>query len=277
MKTATVEGKVAIVTGGGRGIGHAMTLGLARAGASVVISAARQTDEVRTVADDINAELGARRVLALQADVTREADCRRLVDEAIATFGGLHILVNNAGRGMKYVSPTFLTEPTRFWEVDSDTWRTIVDTNVNGPFLMAKAAVPHMVHQRWGRVINITMNHDTMRRAGFSPYGPSKAALESETVIWAQDLLGTGVTVNGLLPGGATDTGMIPDGVPEAVRRQLLRPEVMVEPLLWLASEAAADITGTRLNAAHWDSTLPAERAATAALENAGWANQAAH
>jgi NAD(P)-dependent dehydrogenase (short-subunit alcohol dehydrogenase family) len=60
------------------------------------------------------------------------------------------------------------------------------------------------------------MNHDTMRRAGFSPYGPSKAALESETVIWAQDLAGTGVTVNGLLPGGATDTGMIPDGVPEA-------------------------------------------------------------
>jgi 3-oxoacyl-[acyl-carrier protein] reductase len=277
MKTATVEGKVAIVTGGGRGIGHAMTLGLARAGASVVISAARQTDEVRTVADDINAELGARRVLALQADVTQEADCRRLVDEAIATFGGLHILVNNAGRGMKYVSPTFLTEPTRFWEVDSDTWRTIVDTNVNGPFLMAKAAVPHMVRQRWGRVINITMNHDTMRRAGFSPYGPSKAALESETVIWAQDLLGTGVTVNGLLPGGATDTGMIPDSVPEAVRRQLLRPEVMVEPLLWLASEAAAGITGTRLNAAHWDSTLPAERAAAAALENAGWANQAAH
>jgi 3-oxoacyl-[acyl-carrier protein] reductase len=276
MNTASLEGKVAIVTGGGRGLGHAITLGLARAGASVVISAARQTDEVRTVADDINAVLGARRVLALQADVTREADCRRLVDAAIAAFGGLHILVNNAGRGMKYVSPTFLTEPTRFWEVDSDTWRTIVDTNVNGPFLMAKAAVPHMLRQRWGRVINITMNHETMRRAGFSPYGPSKAALESETVIWAQDLAGTGVTVNGLLPGGATDTGMIPDGLPEAVRRQLLQPEVVVAPLLWLASEAAADITGSRLNAARWDRALPAERAAAAALENAGWANQAA-
>lgn len=277
METASLERKVAIVTGGGRGLGHAMTLGLARAGASVVISAARQTDEVRRVADDINALLGVRRVLALQADVTREADCRHLVDEAITAFGGLHILVNNAGRGMKYVSPTFLTEPTRFWEVDSDTWRTIVDTNVNGPFLMAKAAVPHMVRQRWGRVINITMNHDTMRRAGFSPYGPSKAALESETVIWAQDLAGTGVTVNGLLPGGATDTGMIPDGVPDAVRRQLLRPEVMVEPLVWLASEASAAVTGTRLNAARWDSARPQEEAAAAALENAGWANQASH
>jgi 3-oxoacyl-[acyl-carrier protein] reductase len=275
METASLRGKVAIVTGGGRGLGHAMTLGLAHAGASVVISAARQTDEVRRVAEDINAMLGARRVLALQADVTQEADCRRLVDEAIAAFGGLHILVNNAGRGMKYVSPSFLTEPTRFWEVDSETWRTIVDTNVNGPFLMAKAAVPHMLRQRWGRVINITMNHETMRRAGFSPYGPSKAALESETVIWAQDLAGTGVTVNGLLPGGATDTGMIPDGVPDAVRRQLLRPEVMVEPLLWLASEASAGITGNRLNAARWDSALPAEQAAAAALENAGWVNQA--
>ena len=276
MKTASLAGKVAIVTGGGRGLGHAMTLGLARAGASVVVSAARRSDEVHAVADAINAELGARRVLALQADVTREADCRRLVDEAVAAFGGLHILVNNAGRGMKFVSPTFLTEPTRFWEVDSDTWRTIVDTNVNGPFLMARAAVPHLLRQGWGRVINITMNHETMRRAGFSPYGPSKAALESETVIWAQDLAGTGVTVNGLLPGGATDTGMIPDGVPDAVRSQLLRPEVMVEPLLWLASDASAATTGARLNAARWDAALPAEQAAAAALENAGWANGAA-
>jgi len=274
MNTALLEGKVAIVTGGGRGLGHAMTLGLVRAGASVVISAAREGHEIDRVADEINVMLGVRRVLAVQADVTQEADGRRLVDEALATFGGLHILVNNAGRGMKYVSPTFLTEPTRFWEVDSDTWRTIIDTNVNGPFLMAKAAVPQMLHQQWGRIINITMNHQTMRRAGFSPYGPSKAALESETVIWAQDLAGSGITVNGLLPGGATDTGMIPDGVSEALRSQLLRPEVMVEPLLWLASESSANVTGMRLDAARWDSTLTPDRAAAAALEHAGWVSQ---
>ncbi|MEE9095261.1 SDR family NAD(P)-dependent oxidoreductase [Pseudarthrobacter phenanthrenivorans] len=274
MNTASLAGKVAIVTGGGRGLGHAMTLGLVRAGASVVISAAREGHEIDRVADEINVMLGVRRVLAVQADVTQEADCRRLVDEALATFGGLHVLVNNAGRGMKYVSPTFLTEPTRFWEVDSDTWRTIIDTNVNGPFLMAKAAVPQMLHQQWGRIINITMNHQTMRRAGFSPYGPSKAALESETVIWAQDLAGSGITVNGLLPGGATDTGMIPDGVSEALRSQLLRPEVMVEPLLWLASESSANVTGMRLDAARWDSTLTPDRAAAAALEHAGWVSQ---
>jgi NAD(P)-dependent dehydrogenase (short-subunit alcohol dehydrogenase family) len=118
------------------------------------------------------------------------------------------------------------------------------------------------------------MNHETMRRAGFSPYGPSKAALESETVIWAQDLAGSGVTVNGLLPGGATETGMIPEGVSEAVRSRLLQPEVMVEPLLWLASDASAGVTGARLDAARWDSSLPPEQAAAAAVEPAGWENQ---
>jgi 3-oxoacyl-[acyl-carrier protein] reductase len=263
--------KVAIVTGGGRGLGRAMAEGLARASVRVVISAARDLDEVRRSADAINAACGELRVRALQADVTREDDCARLVDEALAGFGGLHILVNNAGRGMKYVSPTFLTEPTRFWEVDGATWRSIIDTNVNGPFLMAKAALPHLLGQGWGRIVNITMNHETMRRAGFSPYGPSKAALESETVIWAQDLAGTGVTVNGLLPGGATDTGMIPEGVPDTVRRQLLRPEVMVEPLLWLASDASAGVSGTRLVAARWDASLPPEQALAAACESAGW------
>ncbi len=276
MTTHDFEGRVAIVTGGGRGLGRAMALGLAWAGASVVISAAREPDEIRAVADGINETLGADRVRAVQADVTREADCLNLVGEAITAFGGLHILVNNAGRGMKYVSADFLTEPTRFWEVDTGTWRTIIDTNVNGPFLMAKAAVPHLLRQGWGRIVNITMNHETMRRAGFSPYGPSKAALESETVIWAQDLAGTGVTVNGLLPGGATDTGMIPEGVSEAVRRHLLRPDVMVEPLLWLASDASADVTGARLDAARWETAVPPEQAAAGALEPAGWANQTA-
>ena len=71
---------------------------------------------------------------------------------------------------------------------------------------MAREIAPHMIKRGWGRIINISMNHETMRRTGFSPYGPSKAALESETIIWAQDLAGTGVTVNSLLPGGATAT-----------------------------------------------------------------------
>ena len=155
--------------------------------------------------------------------MTSEQDAARVVQTALERFGRLDILVNNAGRGMKYVSDHFMTEPTRFWEVAPATWRLVIDTNVNGPFLMARAAVPQFLRAGWGRIVNVSMNHATMRRAGFSPYGPSKAALESETVIWAADLAGTGVTVNALLPGGATLTGMIPDELSSRCTRETAR------------------------------------------------------
>ncbi|MGV7245931.1 SDR family NAD(P)-dependent oxidoreductase, partial [Caballeronia sp. M23-90] len=198
--------------------------------------------------------------------VANPADAQRVVAMALSRWGRLDILVNNAGRGMKYVSERFLTEPTRFWEVDPETWRMVIDTNVNGPFLMTRAAVPHMIAGGWGRIVNMSMNHDTMRRRGFSPYGPSKAALESETAIWAQDLEGSGITVNALLPGGATDTGMIPPGLPQDVRATLLAPDVVVAPLLWLVSSKADDVNGRRLVATQWSATDPEK-----ALEEAGW------
>jgi NAD(P)-dependent dehydrogenase (short-subunit alcohol dehydrogenase family) len=110
-----------------------------------------------------------------------------------------------------------------------------------------------------------------MRRRGFSPYGPSKAALESETIIWSQDLAGTGVTVNALLPGGATLTGMIPDGVPEQARAALLHPAIMVPPLLWLVSPESDGVTGRRLVATRWRTDLIGQEAAEAASDQAGW------
>ena len=225
-----LAGQVAIVTGGGRGLGRAMTLGLAQAGVRVIATAARELAEVEAVAKEAERECGDDRVRPLLADVTRAADCAAAVREAVARFGRLDILVNNAGRGMKYVSDTFLTEPTRFWEVAPDTWRLVIDTNVNGPFLMARAAVPAMLERGSGRIVNVSMNRETMRRRGFSPYGPSKAALDSETAIWAQDLADSGITVNALLPGGATLTGMIPEGLPDSARAGLLSPEIVVPP-----------------------------------------------
>lgn len=266
MTEKMLNGRVAIVTGGGRGLGRAMTLGLARAGVRVAATAAREPAEVEQVAADIRAECGEDRVLPLLADVTREDDCARVVAAALKRWQRLDILVNNAGRGMKYVSDRFLTEPTRFWEVEPETWRMVMDTNVNGPFLMASAAVPQFLAAGWGRIINISMNHETMRRRGFSPYGPSKAALESETTIWAQDLEGTGITVNALLPGGAALTGMIPPTVDGAVRAALLDPDVMVAPLLWLASAAADGVSGRRLLANRWREGNPMD-----AIEEAGW------
>lgn len=248
-----------------------MALGLARAGANVVLTSARNRREIEQVAEEAAKSPAAGKIKLHLADVAREEDCQRVVSETVPEFGGVHILVNNAGRGMRFVSEKFFDTPTKFWETDPAVWKMIVDTNVNGPFLMARAAAPHMLKQRWGRIVNISINHETMRRAGFSPYGPSKAALESETIIWAQDLAGTGVTVNALLPGGATDTGMVPAGLAPHLRQKLLHPDIMILPLLWLVSEAASGVTGSRFAANLWDAALPTERAAEKARTTAGW------
>ncbi|MBV8136293.1 MAG: SDR family oxidoreductase [Deltaproteobacteria bacterium] len=263
---APLEGKAAIVTGGGRGMGRSMVLGLARAGAKVIATAARERQEL----DRVVAEAPRDAVVPMIADVTNVQDCAALVAETLQRFGKLDVLVNNAGRGMKYVSEDFITEPTRFWETDPETWRLIIDTNVNGPFLMARAAVPSMISAGWGRIINHSVNFLTMQRRGFSPYGPSKAALESETQIWAQELAGTGVTVNAILPGGATLTGMIPESYPEAARKQLLDPDIVVAPLLYLASEASDGITGKRFDSSKWNADLPVEEAGLLCARDAG-------
>jgi NAD(P)-dependent dehydrogenase (short-subunit alcohol dehydrogenase family) len=254
-----LAGRVAIVTGGGRGLGRAMTLGLARAGVAVVATAARERNEVDAIAANADA---ADRVLPMLADVSKEGDCERVVAAAIKHFGRLDILVNNAARGMKYVSQSFMTEPTRFWQTPPDVWRLIIETNVVGPFLMTRTAVPHMIAAGWGRIINITINADTMRRPGFSPYGPSKAALESATIIWSQDLAGAGVTVNALLPGGPTLTGMIPASFPNELRATLLDPAIVVPPLCWLASTKSDGVTGKRFVAKDWREDDPQAAAA---------------
>jgi NAD(P)-dependent dehydrogenase (short-subunit alcohol dehydrogenase family) len=260
-KESALNGRVAIVTGGGRGLGRAMALGLAKAGATVVATAARERDEIERLARDADAG-GVGAIRPMLADVTREDDCTRTVAETLERFGRLDILVNNAGRGMKYVSEDFLTEPTRFWETPTAAWRLVIETNVVGPFLMARAAVPAMLEGRWGRIVNISMSAETMRRRGFSPYGPSKAALESATTIWAQDLADTGITVNALLPGGATLTGMIPASFPGHLRATLLDPEVMVAPLLWIASTKSDGVTGRRFIANTWRADEPGSEAA---------------
>ena len=148
MASGDLSGKTAIVTGAGRGLGRAMALGLARAGAYVVITAARTRLELDAVVDGVAKAHPGRTVCALMADVTRDEDCRRVVSQTIREFGAVHILVNNAGRGMRFVSESFFDTPTKFWQTDPAAWRMIIDTNVNGPFLMARAVVPHMLQQR---------------------------------------------------------------------------------------------------------------------------------
>lgn len=255
--------KVAIVTGASRGLGLTMAKGLADAGYAVVMTAAEDAKALTAASCAINATTAPNRTSSIVADVSSAQACEQVARHALDRFGGLDILINNAGRGMRYVSDTFLTDPTRFWEVEPDIWRMVIDTNVNGPFLMARAVVPHLLSKGWGRIVNISMNRDTMRRRGFSPYGPSKAALESETAIWTQDLAGSGITVNALLPGGATLTGMIPASTPNDVKQTLLDPQIIVPPLLWLVSAQADSVTGKRVIASQWQPGI-------AAFEDAG-------
>ena len=133
-----LDGKVAIVTGGGRGLGRAIAEGYMQEGCRVVVTAARERTEI----DSFVSAWGRDKALALLANVTEYLVCEDVISKTISHFGRIDILVNNAGRGMKYVSPTFMTEPARFWKTDPETWKMVIDTNVNGPFFMARAAVP---------------------------------------------------------------------------------------------------------------------------------------
>ena len=232
--------RVAIVTGGGRGIGRAIALAYASAGADVVISAARSLAEVSSVAARASELAGA--IHPMQADVTDDRDVQRLVDRALAIHGRVDVLVNNAARGMRFVNERFMTEPQPFWEAEPDAWRLVTETNIVGVFLMSRAVVPHMLAAGRGSIINVTINHETMVRRGFSPYGPSKAALEAMTKVWEAELDGTGVVINLLAPGGATATGMIPEGARPPM--PLLGPEIVVPGALHLA---VTDRSGQRI------------------------------
>jgi NAD(P)-dependent dehydrogenase (short-subunit alcohol dehydrogenase family) len=250
-----LDGKVAIVTGAGRGIGRAIAEAYLQEGASVTVTAAREQSEL----DQLARQDWPERVLALLADVTNPEACEQVVDQTIQRFGHVDILVNNAGRGMKYVSSSFLTEPTRFWETEPSVWRMIIDTNVNGPFYMARTVVTRLLElQRAGSIINIGVSYTTMKRRGFSPYGPSKAALESASAIWAQELSEARIRVNILLPGGrGINTGMVPSEVPAEVQARLLQPEVIQAPAVFLASDASQELTGRRLIATEWSAANP--------------------
>lgn len=242
-----LRGVHVLVTGGTSGLGLAMSRALVAAGAQVALTG-RDVRRAEQVASDLGP--GA---VGLGLDVRDEASVTRGAAQARDLLGGLDVLVNNAGIGMRTVNPRFLEEPHPFWEVTPDGWRDVIATNFTGYFLMAREVAPWLVAQGSGRIVNISLNYETMRRRGFVPYGPSRAGAESLSRIMAADLAGTGVTVNILAPGGATATGMIPEHLPPQARTGLIDPAVMGPPIVYLASPAAADVHDERIVATEFE------------------------
>jgi NAD(P)-dependent dehydrogenase (short-subunit alcohol dehydrogenase family) len=247
---ARADGVRVLVTGGTSGLGEAMAAALLDAGARVVVTG-RDGDRARAAAERLGA--GA---VGVGMDVRDEHSVARGVDETVGALGGLDVLVNNAGIGMRTVNPRFLTDPQPFWAVSPDGFRDLVATNLTGYFLVAREVVPRLLAVGGGRVVNISMNHSTMTRRGFVPYGPARAGAEALSRVMAADLAGTAVTVNVLLPGGATATGMIPDDLPAEHRAALLPADVMAAPIRWLCSPAAAGVHDERIVATEFTDWL---------------------
>jgi NAD(P)-dependent dehydrogenase (short-subunit alcohol dehydrogenase family) len=267
MTHASLRDRVVLITGAGRGIGREFAGVLARAGCRLMLTA-RSATELAQAAAELEAIAGPGRIVTATADVRDPEACEQAVARTVDAFGALHVLVNNAGIGMLRISATFNTEPVKFWEVDPAGFADIMTINAFGPFHMARAAVPRMLEQGFGRIINISTSQVTMVRPGYVPYGPSKAALEAMSRAMADQLAGTGVSVNVLLPGGATDTRFIPG---EGVGRrgadgQLLPVSIMNAALLWLASDAANGVSGRSFVGKLWDATLPPDEAAAKAM-----------
>lgn len=277
-----LDGRVALITGSGRGFGRELALAYARAGAKVVLTAGRNRAELDEALAMVDA-VAPGSAVGMVSDVASPSDCDRLVEMAHLAFGAIDILVNNAARGPIDAMPVYdIANPLPFWTPTPDHYAQVVMTNVVGPFLMARALVPAMVERGFGRIINISTSRPTMVRRGSGPYGATKAALEVSTRIWADDLQGTGVTVNALLPGAASDTALIPgdniglrsleDFRPGHGPRGdlgriagLLPADILVPPALWIASDLSAAWTGRRVVAKDWDPDIDPSEAAVAA------------
>jgi NAD(P)-dependent dehydrogenase (short-subunit alcohol dehydrogenase family) len=239
-----IDGKVALVTGGARGLGRTMATALAEAGADVALTG-RTLEPCQKAASEISAAT-KRRCGAYQADVTMAADVERLASNVEADFGRIDILVNNAGTNIRGTIEQ-LTEAD---------WDTVVDTNLKGPFLCARAVGQGMVKRGWGRVINLGSVLGVIALAGRAPYASSKAGIINLTRVLALEWAGTGVTANAICP-GAFGTEMNRQLLDDPVKYQEFvkripmgrwgEPDELGGAVVFLASDASTYVTGSAL------------------------------
>jgi NAD(P)-dependent dehydrogenase (short-subunit alcohol dehydrogenase family) len=265
MSPPDLTGRIALITGAAGGIGQALARAFVDAGMRVALCDTSKDGLLR-----LHRDLGTDRTIALPLDVSDPAACRESVARTVAHFGRLDVLVNNAAVGMSTVREDHMRRVVQIEDISPELWARFMAVNLSGPFYMARAAVPGMRAQQFGRIINVTTSFFTMLNPGFSPYGPAKSGLEAWSRSLAGELRDTGITVNVVVPGGPTDTPMVPDdGSME--RSQLIRPEKMAPPMLHLASDAGGAVTGMRFVAAKWESDISIADAIAASGAPAGW------
>lgn len=250
---ALLAGRVALVTGGGRGIGRAIAIEFARAGASVAI-AARTAPELESTLAELTS-LGAM-AAAFTVDLADRAEPARLVAEAVSRLGQIDVLVNNAGVGSSI-------DPRPVAEFSDRTWDLTLATNLTAPYLLCKATVPGMIARRWGRVLNIASIVATIGAEAGSAYAASKGGLVAFTKSLALEVAKSGVTANAICPGPvrtrtsdlrltqiAAERGVefaqLESGLTPMGRR--LDPVEIAHVAVFLASEQAAAITGQAWN-----------------------------
>jgi citronellol/citronellal dehydrogenase len=238
-----LDGKVAIVTGGSRGLGKAIAIGLATAGADVVVAARTEVENpqmpgtIYKTAEEIQS-LG-RRALPIKCDVTDEQSINDMVQKAIEQLGRVDILVNNAGVAFYY---PIVETPLKRWEL-------VLRVNLIGPFLCSKAVLPQMIERRSGNIINISSLAADERVLGTVStgvaYAVAKAGLDRFTWGLAAEVGQYNIAVNAIKPKGVVDTEGMRFQLPDADKSQWESPERMVKCAIFLASQDASGVTGT--------------------------------
>lgn len=230
----TLGDKVTLITGASQGLGRALALAFAEGGARVVVNA-RSDESVRPVAGEV--EGAGAEVLAVAADVSRETEVERLVRETVERFGRIDVLVNNAG----LLGPRVGVE-----DYPEDEWRRVIDANLTGPYLVSKAAIPHL--SEGGSIINVVSGVSVEGRAQWGAYSVSKFGVEGLTQILASELAERGIRVNAVDPGGMR-TDMRAAAYPEEDPQTRITPEENTAVFLYLASDESKGVTGERFKA----------------------------
>lgn len=235
--------KVCLITGASRGLGRALSLEFARLGARLVINSRHASAEALAETERQARALGAQ-VLSVIADVSRRADVERLAGEALARFGRVDVLVNNASA----LGPTPMPYLTDY---PVDDFELVMRTNLIAPFMLTRALIGQMLARNSGSIINLSSDAGVVGYPTWGAYGVSKAALDQLTRTWAAELEGTGVQVNSVDPGDM-NTAMKRASEPDGDPSQWPDPETRTPVFVYLAADQSVGVSGQRFSAAEF-------------------------